>query len=217
MSEIDLSDLFTSINEIVSEDDNDDDEIIAVLRDILNVSTIDHTKVIMTLPTLKDAHIYCVTQRVSAQQFGPLIQNYIIEHFGFTINKASDINGDCSKEEKNYEIKVSLGGNQFNKFNYVQIRPSHNIHTYILTAYHLDKSSLKDKGKLFIFIVSKADMNTLLTKYGTYAHGTKKEHGLITLEDLINPENKKEYALRPLYGDACWKALLPYEIQESAL
>ena len=213
MSAYDFSDIQAQINEIDSEDDDE----IRVLREILYASTIDHKKVIITITTLKAAHIYCVIQRVSAQQFGSLIQNYIIKKFNYIKHKASDRNGDCSKAGINYEIKVSFGGIKFNEFNYVQIRPSHNINAYILTAYHLDESSLKDKGKVFIFIISKTDMNTLLMSYGSYAHGCKGEHGPITLEDLINPENKKEYALRPVYGDACWEALLPYEIQESAL
>jgi hypothetical protein len=38
---------------------------------------------------------------------------------------------------KNSEVKVSLGGATHSKFNFVQIRPSHDCDTYILTAYHL--------------------------------------------------------------------------------
>lgn len=216
MAEINLSDLLTTINEIGTESSKSDERI-SLLRDILNASTIDHKKAIRNEPSLKDAHLYCVVKRLSAQQFGPLIQNYIIEHFDFKTNKASDINGDASKNDKNYEIKVSLGGAACNKFNYVQIRPSHNIHAYILTAYHVDEASLEQEGNLFIFVVPKVDMNTLLTTFGSYAHGTKKEHSEITIEDLNDPTNKKEYALRPLYGDACWKALLPFVVKELSL
>jgi hypothetical protein len=76
MSAYDFSDIQAQINEIDSEDDDE----IRVLREILYASTIDHKKVIITITTLKAAHIYCVIQRVSAQQFGSLIQNYIIKN-----------------------------------------------------------------------------------------------------------------------------------------
>ena len=211
---MELSDLLIAINQIEIDDTTRSDR----LRTILHASTIDHKKPIMDEATLKDAHIYSVINRISAQQYGPLLQNYIIHKFGFTVNKAKDIIGDCSKDGNNYEVKVSLGGSKFNKYNYVQIRPSHNIQYYLLTAYHLDEASIDLGGSLFIFKVTKADMNTLLVNYGSLAHGTKNEHGAtITLEELNDVANKKEYALRPCPKDKCWQDLLPHQITESQL
>ena len=38
--------------------------------------------------------------------------------------------------------------------------------------------------------------------------------GPITLEDLENELNDKEYAIRPKYGDKCWCELLQYRVDE---
>lgn len=95
-----------------------------------------HDQTIMKEETLKGAHTYCVIHGLSAQQYGPLLEKYIIAKFGFKKNTASSCIGDCVKGGVNVEIKASLGGAKHNKFNYVQIRPSHNVE-YICTAYSL--------------------------------------------------------------------------------
>lgn len=55
-------------------------------------------------------------------------------------------------------------------------------------------------------------MKILVYNYGYYAHGTIKKLGDISREDLDNPENSKEYALRPKIGDDCWNNLLEFRI-----
>ena len=60
-------------------------------------------------------------------------------------------------------------------------------------------------------------MCSLILKYGGYAHGTNKEYGDIKIEDLNDDKNKKEYAIRPSYGDECWKNILKFRIDEEAL
>jgi hypothetical protein len=57
-------------------------------------------------------------------------------------------------------------------------------------------------------------MKSLILKYGSYAHGTIKKLGKITYDDLNNINNKKEYALRPKYGDKCWTELLRFRVDE---
>jgi hypothetical protein len=69
-------------------------------------------------------------------------------------------------------------------------------------------------GELFIFQLSKPDMKKMILLYGGYAHGTKQKLGAITEADLDDPMNDKEYAIRPKYGDLCWKALLSFRIQD---
>jgi len=171
-----------------------------------------HDQTIMKEETLKGAHTYCVIHGLSAQQYGPLLEKYIIAKFGFKKNTASSCIGDCVKGGVNVEIKASLGGAKHNKFNYVQIRPSHHVE-YICTAYSLTEGNVEREGEIYVFRISKEAMKTLIVSHGSYAHGTKKEHGDITLEDLNNPANRKEYALRPTYNDACWKDLLAYRIE----
>ena len=85
---------------------------------------------------------------------------------------------------------------------------------YVLTAYYLCEENIDVNGELFVFRVTKPEMKELIGNFGGYAHGTVKKHGKITKESLEEVENDKEYALRPMYGDSCWKALLGYRVDE---
>jgi len=185
------------------------------LKEHLDMSKINHKVEIMKQSTLKDAHIYCIINNVSAQQFGPLLEDYIRINFNYIKNKAKNCTGDCSKDGKNSEIKVSLGGATHTKFNFVQIRPSHDCTTYILTAYHLSPENIENEGELYIFKVPKEDIKQIVMLYGGYAHGTIKEHGRITIEMINDEKNKKEYALRPTINDMCWKALMYFRVPET--
>ena len=187
------------------------------LKEHLALSKVKHEDQIMKLETLKDAHTYCVIHGVSAQQYGPLLERFIRTKFNFVKNKAEDCTGDCSKDGKNSEVKVSLGGATHSKFNFVQIRPSHDCETYILTAYHLSSENVESEGDLYVFKVPKSEMKSLIISYGGYAHGTIKEHGKITIDSLNDVKSTKEYALRPSINDDCWKALMHFTVPETAL
>lgn len=187
------------------------------LKEHLAFSKIKHEEQIMKLNTLKEAHTYCIIQGVSAQQYGPLLERFIRTKFNYIKNKAEDCTGDCSKDGKNSEVKVSLGGTTHTKFNFVQIRPSHDCDTYILTAYHLSTENVDSEGELYIFKVPKVEIKKLIVSYGGYAHGTIKEHGIITIESLNNEKSIKEYALRPSMNDECWKALISFRVPETEL
>ena len=186
------------------------------LKEHLAFAKVKHEDQVMKQPTLKDAHTYCVIHGVSAQQFGPLLEKYIRIKFNYNKNDAKDCIGDCSKDGKNSEIKVSLGGATHTKFNFVQIRPSQDCDTYILTAYHLSADNVDTEGELYIFKVPKEDIKKITVAHGGYAHGTIAELGEITTES-VNEKNNREYALRPSYNDACWKSLLPFRVYEAAL
>jgi hypothetical protein len=187
------------------------------LKEHLELLHIDHNTNILNECSLKNAHIYCVIHNISSQQFGPLLEKYIIEKFNYKKNNSSDCIGDCSKKEENFEIKTSLGGSKHIKFNFVQIRLFQNIHNYILTAYYLDSKNVEEEGELFIFKIDKDSIKKLIIEYGGYAHGTKKENGEIT-DDSINDETKiKEYALRTSFNDKCWNELLKFRILEEDL
>lgn len=178
------------------------------LKEHFKQSIINHEQELLKEPCLKNAHVYCVINNISSQQYGPLIEKYICVNYKFIKNGASNCNGDCSKDNMNVEIKVSLGGSKHNKFNWVQLRISHDIQYYILTAYHLTTENIENGGELYIFNIPKDEMILLVIKYGGYAHGTKKEYGPITVDNL-----NKEYALRPSYGDACWKDIIRFRVQ----
>jgi len=172
-----------------------------------------HTETIMTLPTLKDAHIYCKYNNLSGQFTGPVLEKYIKIKYKMTKNNASSCNGDLKCNEINVEIKASNGGKENNKFNFVQLRMNHNCE-YILTAYHIDYTNLDNLGELYIFKLNKENIKPLIVKYGGYAHGTIGELGELTMDDLNDTTNPKEYVLRPKYGDKCWMELLKFRIDE---
>ena len=173
------------------------DELSEKLLCILNNSNIDHNIIIMTKYNIKDAHIYCKINNIIGQCAGPLIQNDIINKYNMIKNNPSDTNGDCSLNKK---------------FNYVQIRLNHNINYYLLTAYYLDKNNYKNKGELFLFLINKEKMKDIILNYGSYAHGTIREFGNITIESLNDISNNREYSIRPLYNDKCWNKLLESRI-----
>ena len=184
------------------------------LKEHLALSKVNHEEQIMKLTTLKEANVYCVIHSVSAQQYGPLLERYIITKFNYIKNKAEDCIGDCSRDGKNTEVKVSLGGTTHTKFNFVQIRPAHNCETYILTAYHLSSENVDNEGELYVFKVPTAAIKKLVVSYGGYAHGTIKEHGSITIESLNDKKTFKDYAIRPTINDACWSELLSFRVPE---
>jgi hypothetical protein len=187
------------------------------LREHLELLNVNHYDQIMKLSTLKAAHIYCVIHRLSSQQYGPLLERFIRTKFNYIKNKAEDCTGDCSKDGKNSEVKVSLGGATHTKFNFVQIRPSHDCQNYIFTALHLSLENVEKEGELYVFKVPKPDIKKIVMTYGGYAHGTIKEHGEITIDSLNDENSIKEYALRPRINDECWKALMVFRVPETNL
>ena len=190
---------------------------LARLSEHLEMTAIDHKLKIMEEATLKEAHAYCVEHNVSAQQYGPALEKYIITKHKYTKNNASSGNGDAAKDGKNVEIKVSLGGMHRQKFNYVQIRPQQEVDMYILTAYYLTRENCEQEGELYIFHVSKDAIKDIMLQHGSYAHGTKKVNKVITVESLNDPHNDAEYAIRPTFGDDCWNALMKFRIDENKL
>lgn len=190
-----------------------DTEIKIKLKHILGLSKCDHKIEIMKQKNIKHAHIYCKIHQLSGQVSGPLIEYYIKNKYNMIKNNSSLCIGDLQYNQTNIEIKISNGGKENNKFNYVQIRMNHNCE-YILTAYYISNDNIETMGELFLFKLNKTDMNQIILKYGGYAHGTVQKLGTITKDDLENPMNDKEYAIRPKYGDKCWCELLRFRIQE---
>jgi hypothetical protein len=186
------------------------------LKNLLDESSIDHKKEIINYNSLKEAHIYCVINKLSGQISGPLLQYYIEQTNNMIKNDPSKCIGDSkNSNNENIEIKISLGGKKYDKFNYVQIRPNHKC-IYILTAYHLCQENRKTQGELYIFRLTKTDLIPLIHKYGGYAHGTINKLGNITLDSIENSING-EYALRPKIYDPCFNELLQYRIDEKDL
>lgn len=202
-------------NYIVNENTKNNNDLKAKLKQFLdsNRSNKIHKEIIMSQPTLKHAIIYCKINNLSGQFTGPVLENYIKINYNMTKNNASLCNGDLKCNEINVEIKVSTGGKENNKFNFVQLRMNHNCE-YILIAYYIDYTNLDNLGELYIFKLNKENIKPIILKYGGYAHGTIGDLGEITMDDLNDTDNPKEYALRPKYGDKCWIELLNYRVSE---
>lgn len=193
-----------------------DDSNIQALRRLLKESSKDHMEEIERCASLKDAHVYCKLNALSGQLTGPLIERYMQKAFGMKKIRASECAGDLSLHNVNYELKISNGGQNNNKFNYVQLRMNHEC-DYILTAYYLNETNVNLMGELFVFHLNKDSLKKLVLRYGSYAHGTKRALGEISEEDLNDKQNKKEYCLRPIYGDVCWEALQAHRISDNVL
>jgi len=185
----------------------------------LNPLTIQDHKKALRGASIEKAHLYCVLQNLTPQQYGTLLEDHIKTYFQWTSLKASDCAGDCRALSATVEIKVSMGNRSHRKkFNYVQIRVSHKIDFYFMTAYYLCMSNWQQGGELYIFRIEKDDMLYLLSRFGEYAHGTIKKQGKITLRKLeeectaIDPPKTCEYALRPVVGGECWEALMKYRV-----
>lgn len=109
-----------------------------------------------------------------------------------------------SLNNKNIEIKVSLG-NTKGQFNFVQIRPDHEIDYYIFMCYNVHDG---DIGKIYWFLCPSYKIYKLIPKYGGYAHGTIKKNGIITLDNMFG--HNYEYALRPtsMHNTRLWDKLI---------
>lgn len=168
--------------------------------------------------SLKCACLLCVVEQTPPCTYGVHLENIICKLGKYEKLNASIAVGDLKKNNKNYEVKISLGGVSRNKFNFVQIRPIHACE-YILVSYYLNKENAytDDPGELYIFSVAANKMKDILLKHGSYAHGTKDKLGVITRDDLVSPNNDKEYAIRPAYGSELWNELQEFRIQESDL
>mgnify|MGYP001284468041 FL=1 len=126
----------------------------------------------------------------------------------------NETSGDGHKNGINYELKFSLhtkdGG-----FNFVQIRPDHAVDYYLVGGYNLFEGEI---GKAYIFKVPAEKIYGLLPEYGGYAHGTVKELGKITCDNIKG--RGCEFALRPnpnapdgTKKKRLWNELLKYEVE----
>jgi hypothetical protein len=200
----------SSLNDNTS---NKKNERIKKLKEHLNLASTNHKTNMLKLNTLKDSFVYCIINKLSSQQYGVLLESIIQYKFNFNKNKSNDCIGDYNKNNENFELKVSLGGKYHNKFNFVQIRLNHKCAIYIFIAYHLSVNNVDEEGEIYIFKIPKKEIINLILLYGSYAHGTIKKNGVITI-DTLNENNKNEYALRPVINDKCWLNLMDYRISE---
>jgi hypothetical protein len=151
---------------------------------------------------------------LSSQSWSIIMENFIKDKLKLN-NKKDETSGDCSKLDKNYEIKVSLGTSS-GQINIVQIRPDHKIDYYIIVCYNIHEEVL---GKVYTFLIPSNKIYTLIVEYGSYAHGTTSKLGLITDKNIFG--RNLEYCLRPNplknnIAKKLWNEFLKYEIEFKA-
>jgi hypothetical protein len=106
-------------------------------------------------------------------------------------NALNPTSGDGHKNGINYEIKASIHAKK-SKINFVQIRPDHDIQSYIFIAYNMYENDTD--GNAHIFKIPSHIVYDLIIGFGGYAHGTCAVLGKIT-SDNIKGRNC-EYSLR---------------------
>ena len=150
---------------------------------------------------------------MSSSEYGPELEKFLKVHF--QINRPlNSTSGDGHIQQKNIEIKVSLGDKEGN-LSFVQIRPDHQVDHYLLLAYNLQSGTI---GSVHLLLVPAEKIYELLPQYATYAHGTVDVLGQITADNIYG--RNCEYAIRPNpnKGESCksrqlWDILQKYEIQ----
>ena len=176
------------------------------LSTVITKSKLDHKNEILKQENLKLSHVYCKKNKLSISLSTKLIQSYIKYHL-----QKNKLSSNLQLDNPNYEIKISNGGKDNNEFNYVQFSLNNEC-DYILTAYHLTTENIHNLGELYIFKLSKYQLKILLFSYGNYSLDTKQSDQ-ITIDDLNNPLNQKEFSLSTKYGDDCWKTLMNFRIE----
>lgn len=184
------------------------------LLELISKKPVNHRVEILKEATLKDAHVYCKINNLPGQVSGNLIEVYIQNKFKMSKNSASQCSGDLCFNSQNVEVKISLGGVSCDKFNFVQLRMNHDVDYYLLTAYYITLDNVEECGELFVFKINKESIKTFILNHGSYAHGSVKNLGKITLDQLNTTPNNKEYCLRPKYNSKVWQELLVYRTLE---
>ena len=137
--------------------------------------------------TFRDAAIIAKSE-LSPQAAATPLESWVKDFLRMTpaLNETS---GDGVYQGSTVELKQSLGGKTGSAFNFVQIRPDHDVDNYILTTYDIFNDNTT------WFNIPADDMHDLIVEFGGYAHGTIKALGPITADTLKG--RNCEYAIRP--------------------
>ena len=156
---------------------------------------------------LPDFRSVAITAKLNlpSQSYGEVIQRWFKDKFGWDSISASDTSGDVKVFGYNVEVKASVSDDG-RKYNYVQIRLTHDIDYYFLPTFNC----VTDTG--YLFLLDHSEMEDMVSNYGGYAHGCIKDNGEVR-DNLKNPH--KLFAIRPTFdakglGNKAWRSLLQY-------
>ena len=178
---------------------------VEALRQSLTTDKSDLKNKIINETNTKNAFIVGKAQ-LSPQQYGAALETHIKTKYGWG-NAMDNKSGDALTPNGNkIEIKVSAedakGG-----FNYVQIRPNHDVDYYLLANYSISTD------EVIILLCPKNEFLDIVIGHGQLAHGTKD-----------TSFEYKEYAYRPKMhgregtkGRDQWDNIASWEVDERTL
>jgi len=158
----------------------------------------------------------CILSREHSDRNSDIFER-VIKHDLKLYNAPDKLSGDASKNGVNIEIKCSTHSKNCT-FNYVQIRPDHNVQYYLLVGYNLFHTD--PLGKEYMFKIPSEDLYQIIVEHGHYAHGSKMNlPSIITLANMKG--NGYEYALRVnpnakkngTKQSRLWETLLKYKVE----
>ena len=146
---------------------------------------------------LPDEYVEKYLELTIPQSYGPQLEKLCISDLGAKKIPSKLDRGDFLLNDKYFEHKFTYANQEHsektsrNKYNFVQIRPWQKIAGYVFEIYNQKEGFVR-------FVLSKSNVDNLLDKYGSLAHGTKESNNNV----------KKERAIRGKIGDNCWNEML---------
>lgn len=138
--------------------------------------------------------IRCCYAYKTPQSYGPAIEARYRNNLNLPKIPEEQEAGDTLEDGKNKEVKASIS--DCGKFNAVQIRPHHDVHSYVFPWFDIDKDGNVAE---YLFDIPK---NVVYDLSLGSAHGLKKDI-----------HDKKEYRITIKIGDKNWQKILPYRVE----
>lgn len=157
-------------------------------KDKAKIKNILNNLIIKNIDDFKNFSAYS-KKYLSSQEYSTIAENKLKQIFKLN-NAINNLSRDAEKNKNNIEIKFSIESSKYS-YNFVQLRPHHNLHFYLFSTYSYTDDNLN------FYLLNSNDINDLIIKYGGYAHGGKN-FGEIKTNFCNNLKTKEiEYALRP--------------------
>jgi hypothetical protein len=163
-------------------------------------------------PTFLEKCVYSKAL-LTSHTYGKLLEREICNAIGIGLREDDGPGDAVTSSGETVEVKVSLS-DPYGRMNLVQLRPHEKIDHYVLLMYDMSADEL---GACHTMLLKGSEMDELVSRYGCYAHGSKRKLGAITSEAVSQGE--REYALRPCTTASprsasrkCWDSLYMHRL-----
>lgn len=150
---------------------------------------------------------------LTSHTYGKLLEREVCNAIGIGLREDDGPGDAVTSSGETVEVKVSLS-DPCGRMNLVQLRPHEKIDYYVLLMYDM---SVDELGCCHTVLLKGREMDTLVSRYGCYAHGSKRKLGAITSEAVS--QGQREYALRPCTTASarsasrkCWEELSAHRL-----